>query len=182
MIDARGRREGIGYDLHRLAVRPANSFLANRSPFHKGPVGHSDGRPRWHPLLRRAAWRRGAAGLGDLGHKFPGHDRNGKTSFFFFRACDSRARSRTFAEKRALQISHTGGGGNHRKNRRGPHFPALLLCGKRWRPSLGISTPRFNLKAKTTKGVGPRWPMATRLPRRPSSYSKAEGRWYTAPT
>jgi len=54
-------RAGIGYDLHRLAEGRKLILGGIEVPFHKGPVGHSDGDALAHAICDALA-RRGGAG------------------------------------------------------------------------------------------------------------------------
>ena len=64
-------RAGIGYDLHRLAEGRKLILGGIELPFHKGPVGHSDGDALAHAICDALL---GAAGLGDIGTHFPDTD------------------------------------------------------------------------------------------------------------
>src|SRR5579862_8822732 len=64
-------RAGIGYDLHRLAEGRKLILGGVELPFHKGPVGHSDGDALAHAICDAIL---GAAGLGDIGAHFPDTD------------------------------------------------------------------------------------------------------------
>src|SRR5260370_615468 len=61
-------RAGIGHDLHRLAEGRKLVIGGIEVPFHKGPVGHSDGDALAHAICDALL---GAAGLGDIGTHFP---------------------------------------------------------------------------------------------------------------
>src|ERR1700728_2427857 len=61
-------RAGIGYDLHRLDEGRKLILGGIELPFHRGPVGHSDGDALAHAICDALL---GAAGLGDIGYHFP---------------------------------------------------------------------------------------------------------------
>jgi len=61
-------RVGIGNDLHPLADGRRLILGGVRIPFHKGPVGHSDGDVLAHAICDALL---GAAHLGDIGRHFP---------------------------------------------------------------------------------------------------------------
>ena len=61
-------RVGIGNDLHRLAQGRKLILGGVRSPFDRGPVGHSDGDVLAHAICDALL---GAAHLGDIGRHFP---------------------------------------------------------------------------------------------------------------
>jgi 2-C-methyl-D-erythritol 2,4-cyclodiphosphate synthase len=136
-------RAGIGYDLHRLAEGRKLVLGGIEVPFHKGPVGHSDGDALAHAICDALL---GAAGLGDIGAHFPDTDPKWKdvSSLRFL----ERVRE-LLAEKR-LHISHLDAVVIAEKPKLGPHFPAMREALAR---SLGISTSAINLKAKTNEGV-----------------------------
>jgi 2-C-methyl-D-erythritol 2,4-cyclodiphosphate synthase len=136
-------RAGIGYDLHRLAEGRKLILGGIEVPFHKGPVGHSDGDALSHAICDALL---GAAGLGDIGTHFPDSDPQWKdvSSLKFL----ERVRG-LLAEKR-LRISHLDAVVITEKPLLGPYFPAMREA---LADSLGISTSAVNLKAKTNEGV-----------------------------
>ena len=136
-------RAGIGYDLHRLAEGRKLILGGIEVPFHKGPVGHSDGDALAHAICDALL---GAAGLGDIGTHFPDTDLKWKdvSSLRFL----ERVRE-LLAEKR-LQILHMDAVVITEKPKLGPHFPAMREA---LAASLGIPTSAINLKAKTNEGV-----------------------------
>lgn len=136
-------RAGIGYDLHRLAEGRKLVLGGIEVPFHKGPVGHSDGDALAHAICDALL---GAAGLGDIGTHFP--DTNPKwkdvSSLRFLE------RIRELLAEKGLHISHIDAVVITEKPKLGPHFPAMREA---LAMSLGISTSAINLKAKTNEGV-----------------------------
>lgn len=64
-------RVGTGYDLHRLVEGRVLVLAGITLPFHKGPLGHSDGDVLCHSLTDALL---GAAGAGDIGRHFPNTD------------------------------------------------------------------------------------------------------------
>ena len=136
-------RAGIGYDLHRLAEGRKLILGGIELPFHKGPVGHSDGDALAHALCDAIL---GAAGLGDIGTHFPDTDpkwKNASSLLFLERV------SELLAELK-LRISHIDAIVITEKPKLGPYFPAMREALAK---SLGISTSMINLKAKTNEGV-----------------------------
>jgi 2-C-methyl-D-erythritol 2,4-cyclodiphosphate synthase len=65
------RRVGIGYDLHRLVVGRPLRLGGIVVPHDKGLVGHSDADVVLHAVIDAML---GAAGLGDIGERFPDTD------------------------------------------------------------------------------------------------------------
>jgi len=136
-------RAGIGYDLHRLAEGRKLILGGIEVPFHKGPVGHSDGDALAHAICDALL---GAAGLGDIGTHFPDTDPKWKdvSSLRFLE------RVRELLVEQRLRIAHIDAVVITEKPKLGPHFPAMREALAK---SLGISTSAINLKAKTNEGV-----------------------------
>ena len=136
-------RAGIGYDLHRLAEGRKLILGGIEVPFHKGPVGHSDGDALAHAICDALL---GAAGLGDIGTHFPDTDPKWKdvSSLRFLE------RVRELLVEQRLRIAHIDAVVITEKPKLGPHFPAIREALAK---SLGISTSAINLKAKTNEGV-----------------------------
>ncbi len=136
-------RAGIGHDLHRLAEGRKLVLGGVEVPFHKGPVGHSDGDALAHAICDALL---GAAGLGDIGTHFPDTDPKWKdvSSLRFLE------RVRDLLAEHQLRISHMDAIVITEKPKLGPHFPAMREALAK---SLGISVSAINLKAKTNEGV-----------------------------
>ncbi len=136
-------RAGIGYDLHRLAEGRKLILGGIELPFHKGPVGHSDGDALAHALCDALL---GAAGLGDIGTHFPDTDPKWKdvSSLRFLE------RVRDLLAEHEFRIAHIDAIIITEKPKLGPHFPAMREALAK---SLGISASTINLKAKTNEGV-----------------------------
>jgi 2-C-methyl-D-erythritol 2,4-cyclodiphosphate synthase len=136
-------RAGIGYDLHRLAEGRKLILGGIELPFHKGPVGHSDGDALAHAICDALL---GAAGLGDIGMHFPDTDPKWKdaTSLKFLE------RVRELLVAHHLRIAHIDAVVIIEKPKLGPHFPAMREALAK---SLGIPATAINLKAKTNEGV-----------------------------
>src|SRR5579872_6799816 len=137
-------RAGIGYDLHRLAEGRKLILGGIEVPFHKGPVGHSDGDALAHAICDALL---GAAGLGDIGTHFPDTDAKwkGASSLRFLEHV-----RKLLAEKSAA-ITHIDAVVIAERPKLGPHFPAMRQA---LADALGIDIARINLKAKTNEGVG----------------------------
>ena len=136
-------RAGIGYDLHRLAEGRKLILGGIELPFHKGPVGHSDGDALAHAMCDALL---GAAGLGDIGTHFPDTDPKWKdaSSLRFLEYI------RDLLAKHQFRIVHIDAIVITEKPKLGPHFPAMrdaLL------KSLGVAPSMINLKAKTNESV-----------------------------
>jgi 2-C-methyl-D-erythritol 2,4-cyclodiphosphate synthase len=136
-------RAGIGYDLHRLGENRKFILGGIEVPFHKGPVGHSDGDALAHAICDALL---GAAGLGDIGMHFPDTDPKWKdvSSLRFLE------RIRELLAEQKLRIAHVDAVVILEKPKLGPHFPAMREA---LAQSLGIPASAINLKAKTNEGV-----------------------------
>lgn len=136
-------RAGIGYDLHRLAEGRKLILGGVELPFHKGPVGHSDGDALAHALCDALL---GAAGLGDIGTHFPDSDPQWKdvSSLLFLEHIGK------LLNELEYRIVHIDAIVITEKPKLGPHFPAMREALAK---SLGISASMINLKAKTNEGV-----------------------------
>jgi len=136
-------RAGIGYDLHRLAEGRKLILGGVEVPFHKGPVGHSDGDALAHAICDALL---GAAGLGDIGVHFPDTDPRWKDapSLLFLE------RARELLTERGLRVVHIDAVVVTEKPRLGPHFPAMREALAR---ALNVPVAAVNLKAKTNEGV-----------------------------
>jgi 2-C-methyl-D-erythritol 2,4-cyclodiphosphate synthase len=136
-------RTGIGYDLHRLAEGRKLILGGVELPFHKGPVGHSDGDALAHALCDALL---GAAGLGDIGKHFPDTDPKWKdvSSLLFLE------HTRELLSELEFRIAYIDAIVIAEKPKLGPHFPAMREALAK---SLGISASAINLKAKTNEGV-----------------------------
>jgi 2-C-methyl-D-erythritol 2,4-cyclodiphosphate synthase len=136
-------RCGIGYDLHRLAEGRKLIIGGIEVPFDKGPVGHSDGDVVAHALCDALL---GAAGLGDIGTHFPDSDPNwkGANSLLFLE------HARKLLAEKHLAIEYVDVVVILEHPKLGPHFSKMREALAK---SLGISTERIHLKAKTNEGV-----------------------------
>jgi 2-C-methyl-D-erythritol 2,4-cyclodiphosphate synthase len=137
-------RSGIGYDLHRLAQGRKLILGGIEVPFEKGPVGHSDGDALAHAICDALL---GAAGLGDIGTRFPDTDPRwkGASSLVFLED------TRKLLDEQGLNIDHIDAVVILERPKLGPHFPAMRGALAK---ALGIEPARINLKAKTNEGVG----------------------------
>jgi 2-C-methyl-D-erythritol 2,4-cyclodiphosphate synthase len=136
-------RAGIGYDLHRLAEGRKLILGGIELPFHKGPVGHSDGDALAHAVCDALL---GAAGLGDIGTHFPDTDPKWKdaSSLRFLE------RVRELLVEHQFRIVHIDAVVIAEKPKLGPYFSAMREALAK---SLGIAASAINLKAKTNEGV-----------------------------
>jgi len=138
-------RVGIGWDLHRLEA--GRKFLLGGVPLPhpKGPAGHSDADPLLHAVADAVL---GAAGLGDLGDRFPPSDPKWKDadSRALLRDCLAAARSLGWAPAQADCTVVL------EEPRLGPHKEAIR---RSLATALGLPKSAVNVKAKTAEGLGP---------------------------
>ena len=138
-------RCGIGYDLHRLSEGRKLVLGGVELDFQRGSVAHSDGDVLSHAVVDALL---GAAGLGDIGRRFPDTDSRWKG-----------ARSQIFLEeiRRLLKA-----GGLRILNidsvivldepKLAPHISAMSRNLAQW---LGIDPAQVSVKAKTSEGTAP---------------------------
>jgi 2-C-methyl-D-erythritol 2,4-cyclodiphosphate synthase len=134
---------GLGWDLHRLETgRPL--FLCNvRIPFDKGLLGHSDADVALHAVTDALL---GAAGLGDIGEKFPPTDPK-------WAGADSGQLLRIVLEDvteagfRAINADITIVA---ERPKLGPYKPQMR---QRLAKLLDLPAERVNIKAKTYEGL-----------------------------
>jgi 2-C-methyl-D-erythritol 2,4-cyclodiphosphate synthase len=136
-------RCGIGYDLHRLAEDRKLIIGGIEVPFDKGPVGHSDGDVVAHAMCDALF---GAAGLGDIGTHFPDSDPKwkGANSLLFLE------HARKLLEQNHFAIEHVDVVVILERPKLGPYFPKMREALAK---SLGVSSGKIHLKAKTNEGV-----------------------------
>lgn len=136
-------RTGIGYDLHRLEYGRPLIVGGIELPFDKGPVGHSDGDVLAHALCDALL---GAAGLGDIGAHFPDTDPQwkGANSLLFLEHAKKLLADKNFS------IEHVDAVVITEKPKLGPHFPKMREALAK---TLGVSSEKIHLKAKTNEGV-----------------------------
>ena len=89
-------RIGHGFDAHRLVDGRSLILGGVRVPFERGPLAHSDGDVLAHALSDALL---GAAGLGDLGSRFPDSDQRwkGANSMELLAHCAAAVREAGFA-------------------------------------------------------------------------------------
>lgn len=135
---------GIGYDSHRLAAGRRLILGGVEIPSRQGLDGHSDADVLTHALIDALL---GAAGLGDIGERFPDTDER-------FRGADSIELLRTVAAAVAdagLEVVNVDCTLVMQAPRLAPHKQAIR---ERLATALGMSEARVNVKATTGEGIG----------------------------
>ena len=137
-------RVGLGFDLHRLEEGRPCVLGGVTLPHPTGPAGHSDGDAVLHALTDAVT---GAAGLDDIGTRFPDDDPRWKDA-------DSAA---LFSE--AIRLVHAAGWALVNLDvviategpRIKPHRPAMRA---RIAELAGVDAGAVNVKGKTLEGMG----------------------------
>ena len=133
---------GHGWDVHRLVNGRRFVLGGVEIPHPLGPLGHSDGDVLLHALIDALL---GAAGLGDIGGRFPDHDPRWKD-----------ASSETLL---ALVMKDVGAAWRvvnadvtvvAERPKLAPHKAAIEA-----KLAAALGTSAVNVKAKTAEGLGP---------------------------
>lgn len=137
------KRVGIGYDLHRLVAGRPLVLGGVRIPFERGLTGHSDADVVLHAVIDALL---GAAGLGDIGERFPDTDPafQGADSGRLLQAVVAEVRGKGYRPAWVDLIIHA------ELPTLGPHKPAIRQSLARL---LELPTEAVNVKAKTNEGL-----------------------------
>ncbi len=137
-------RIGHGYDVHPLVEGRDLVLGGVKIPHGKGLLGHSDGDALLHAICDACL---GAAGLGDIGHRFPDSDPR-------YKDIDSRILLRKVGEALAAhgwRISNVDSTIIAQAPRLASHLTAMA---GNIAADLAISKDRVNVKATTTERLG----------------------------
>jgi 2-C-methyl-D-erythritol 2,4-cyclodiphosphate synthase len=135
---------GIGYDCHRLVAGRRLVLGGVELPHERGLQGHSDADVLAHAVLDALL---GAAGLGDIGERFPDTDER-------WRGADSIGLLQgvvTTVIAAGLQIVNVDCTVVMEAPRLAPHRQAIR---ERLAQALGLAVERVNVKATTGEGMG----------------------------
>ena len=137
-------RVGTGYDAHPLVLGRPLVLGGVRIPYERGLAGHSDSDVLAHAIVDALL---GAAGLGDIGQRFPPSDPRYKD-----------ADSMGFVEETARlldahqwRISNVDATIVAEEPRVAPHLPNMCEALSR---ALGIRQDQVSVKGKSTNGLG----------------------------
>jgi 2-C-methyl-D-erythritol 2,4-cyclodiphosphate synthase len=135
---------GLGWDSHRLEPGRRLVLGGVEIPHELGLAGHSDADVLTHAIMDALL---GAAGLGDIGQRFPDTDPR-------FRDADSLELLRSVVADlaaRGLAIGHVDATVLMERPRLEPHRAAIRekLAG-----ALGLAAEQVNVKASTGEGMG----------------------------
>jgi 2-C-methyl-D-erythritol 2,4-cyclodiphosphate synthase len=137
-------RVGVGYDSHRLIAGRRLILGGVEIPYELGLDGHSDADVLTHAVIDALL---GAAGLGDIGERFPDTDER-------WRDADSVRLLETVVGavvEAGLEIVNVDCTVVMQTPRLAPHKPAIRM---RLAAALGLPEARINVKATTGEGIG----------------------------
>jgi 2-C-methyl-D-erythritol 2,4-cyclodiphosphate synthase len=135
---------GIGYDCHRLVAGRRLVLGGVELPYERGLEGHSDADVLAHAVIDALL---GAAGLGDIGERFPDTDER-------WRGADSIGLLQGVVMTvlaAGLQIVNVDCTVVMEAPRLAPHRQAIR---ERLAQALGLAVERVNVKATTGEGMG----------------------------
>ncbi|HET9219967.1 MAG TPA: 2-C-methyl-D-erythritol 2,4-cyclodiphosphate synthase [Terriglobia bacterium] len=137
-------RVGLGFDLHRLGPGSHLMLGGVEIPYSKGFIAHSDGDVLCHAMVDALL---GAAGLGNIGERFPDTDPKykGMASLKFLTVAANLLRGNGF------QIENIDSNILADQPKLHPHFP---LMRDRISVAVGIPSDKVSIKAKTMEGIG----------------------------
>ncbi len=137
-------RIGIGYDIHRFEEGRPLVLGGVTLPGETGLGGHSDADVVLHAVIDALL---GAAGLGDIGHRFPPDDPA-------YAGADSRRlldQVRAVVEKAGYRPQSVDATVIAERPKLGPHLPQMR---QEVGAALGMDVGRVNVKATTNEGIG----------------------------
>ncbi len=135
---------GIGFDSHRLASGRKLVIGGVHVPYERGLDGHSDADVLAHAVIDALL---GAAGLGDIGERFPDTDER-------WRDADSMRLLASVAEsvrEAGLELANVDCTVVMETPKLSPHRNAIR---ERLSSVLGLEVARVNVKASTGEGMG----------------------------
>ena len=137
-------RVGLGFDLHRLGPGAHLILGGVEIPHNRSFIAHSDGDVLCHAIVDALL---GAAGLGNIGERFPDTDQKykGMSSLKFL------ADTTTLLSQNGFRIENIDSNILAEKPKLLPHFPAMR---EKIAAAAGVSIDRISIKAKTMEGAG----------------------------
>lgn len=135
---------GIGYDSHRLVAGRRLVIGGVEIPYEQGLDGHSDADVLTHAVIDALL---GAAGLGDIGERFPDTDERWRDADSTCLLVDVRAE----VAGAGMEIVNVDCTIVMEKPKLGPHKQAIRTS---LGVTLGLSQERVNVKASTGEGIG----------------------------
>lgn len=137
-------RIGQGFDVHALVEGRKLVIGGVEIPFERGLAGHSDADVLLHAICDALI---GAAGLGDIGTRFPDTDPR-------YKGADSRELVREVARLlagRGFRVVNVDATVIAQAPRMAPHIPRMCA---NIAADLGVEAARVNIKAKTAERLG----------------------------
>ena len=137
-------RIGLGFDLHRLG--PGSHLILGgvEIPHGKSFIAHSDGDVLCHAVVDALL---GAAGLGNIGERFPDTDPRykGMSSLKFL------ADAASFLSQSGFRVENIDSNILAERPKLFPYFPAMR---EKISSAIGIPVDKVSIKAKTMEGIG----------------------------
>jgi 2-C-methyl-D-erythritol 2,4-cyclodiphosphate synthase len=137
-------RIGLGFDLHRLEPGPHLILGGVQIPHNRSFIAHSDGDVLCHAIIDALL---GAAGLGNIGERFPDTDQKykGMSSLRFL------TDAAKLLSQHGYRIENIDSNILAEKPKLLPHFSAMR---EKIAAAAAVSIDRISIKAKTMEGVG----------------------------
>jgi 2-C-methyl-D-erythritol 2,4-cyclodiphosphate synthase len=137
-------RVGLGFDLHRLGPGSYLILGGVQVPHGKSFIAHSDGDVLCHAVVDALL---GAAGLGNIGERFPDTDPQykGMSSLKFLAEASSLLAGRGF------RIENIDSNVLAERPKLLPYFPAMR---EKISAALAVPIEKVSIKAKTMEGIG----------------------------
>jgi 2-C-methyl-D-erythritol 2,4-cyclodiphosphate synthase len=137
-------RVGFGFDLHRLG--PGSHLILGgvEIPHEKSFIAHSDGDVLCHAVVDAML---GAAGLGNIGERFPDTDPRykGMSSLKFL------AGAASLLSQNGFRVENIDSNILAERPKLLPHFQAMR---EKISSAIGIPVEKVSIKAKTMEGIG----------------------------
>ena len=137
-------RIGIGYDIHRFQEGRPLVLGGVTLPGETGLGGHSDADALLHAVIDALL---GAAGLGDIGQRYPPDD----PAYADADSCRLLAEVAAAVKESGYRPESVDATVIAERPKLGPHLPQMRLAiGE----ALGLDAARVNVKATTNEGIG----------------------------
>jgi 2-C-methyl-D-erythritol 2,4-cyclodiphosphate synthase len=137
-------RTGTGYDVHRLVEGRKLMMGGVDIPFDKGLLGHSDADVLLHAICDALL---GAAGMGDIGRRFPDSAPKYKGISSLVLLSDVRR----LLDEAGFRVNNIDATIVAEHPKMAPHIPAMVA---NIASAVGVDRSAVNVKATTTEGMG----------------------------
>jgi 2-C-methyl-D-erythritol 2,4-cyclodiphosphate synthase len=137
-------RIGIGFDIHPLVEGRPFVLGGVTVPYHRGPLGHSDGDALCHAIIDALL---GAARMGDIGMWFPPGDPShaGANSLHMLNKIMSAVREKNYELVNIDSVILC------EKPKLSPHYDSMI---RKLAEALEVPIEQVNVKATTNEGLG----------------------------